>query len=1122
MKKIFVLLFLLIVISWTAQATIYYIDPSGIDGSGRNGSASQPWLHLSYACTRATSAGDIIHINPGSYNETSQSVLAVGVSIEGAGNTSIISSTFSGESGTILLASATQGTNGNQSISYIKMDGNSLTSHIAIEVNARSNVKIHHCEIVNFLSWGVILNGLTNFGASAPSVYATGNEFYNNIVTNCAGYGGGYGHGNLAVGGQLGLLVHDNTITQTVRGGAYTYGWCYKYYSDGYSKGVKIYNNTFIKPAFNGDWDFAMEFCEWEQGGCEIYNNVIEGAIDLGARRKGNYAFSIWIHHNIIGKLTRTNVREAGIIFENVTEDAIVEYNYFKNISHGIGIHGGDVGDHATNLYIRYNIFDQMGNSNESWGMYWYSGNGNGTENKLYFDNNIFTSYPGSPMGIGLALPPTEHATDVYVRNNIFVGFSYAFISAYGSGTMDRLYLQNNILYQNGNSNNPLWEAPYSPTNVTSTNNLKTNPLFVTPNSDYHLQAGSPAIDAGLDIGLLLDYDGNAVPFNTKPDIGAFEYGSSPPSTTLPVYQSSSIENATPSVLEITYSLSLANIVPATSAFSVMVNSIARPVSTVTISGTKVMLTLSSSVVYGDVVTVAYTKPATNPLQTVSGGEAATLGAQSVNNNCLATIPVYQNSVIENATPSTLEMTYSLTLANIVPSTSAFTVMVNSVARSVSSVAISGNKVLLTLSSSVISGDAVTVAYVKPGSNPLQTGSGGLAATLTAQTVTNNVAVVPVYLSSVVENATPSILTITYSLSLANVVPASSAFSVKVNTVTRNINLVAITGGKVVLTLASPVYYGDAVTVAYTKPGTNPLQTTSGGQASSIIAQTVTNNCANNSPSVLITSPGNGSTFTAPATINIAANASDVDGTISKVEFYNGATKLGEKTTSPYTFTWSGVAVGIYSLTAVATDNFGAKTTSVPVSVTVNTGTPPANIPPVVNLTDPANNSSYIAPATILITATASDPDGTISKVEFFHEAIKLGESTSSPYSYTWNSVASGSYTLTAIATDNLSATTTSATVSVNVAAATLATLDSINLYPNPNDGNFTVSLNNPMKDDKSTVTVVGPDGKRVYEGFMLKEETSKEFQLSHINTGKYVFIISGKEIIAVKKFIKK
>jgi hypothetical protein len=86
-------------------------------------------------------------------------------------------------------------------------------------------------------------------------------------------------------------------------------------------------------------------------------------------------------------------------------------------------------------------------------------------------------------------------------------------------------------------------------------------------------------------------------------------------------------------VIEITYNLSLANIVPAAVAFSVLVNSAARGISSVAISGTKVLLTLVSPIVYGNVVTVGYTKPSATPLQTAAGGQAATLSAQSVANN---------------------------------------------------------------------------------------------------------------------------------------------------------------------------------------------------------------------------------------------------------------------------------------------------------------------------------------------------------------------------------------------------------------------------------------------------------------------------------------------------------
>ncbi len=95
---------------------------------------------------------------------------------------------------------------------------------------------------------------------------------------------------------------------------------------------------------------------------------------------------------------------------------------------------------------------------------------------------------------------------------------------------------------------------------------------------------------------------------------------------------------------------------------------------------------------------------------------------------------------------------------------------------------------------------------------------------------------------------------------------------------------------------------------------------------------------ANISPTVSITAPANGASYTAPATITLAANAADQDGSVAKVEFYQGSTLLSTATTAPYGFSWANVAAGSYSLTAVATDNLGASTTSATVNVTVTSG----------------------------------------------------------------------------------------------------------------------------------------------------------------------------------------
>jgi len=88
-------------------------------------------------------------------------------------------------------------------------------------------------------------------------------------------------------------------------------------------------------------------------------------------------------------------------------------------------------------------------------------------------------------------------------------------------------------------------------------------------------------------------------------------------------------------------------------------------------------------------------------------------------------------------------------------------------------------------------------------------------------------------------------------------------------------------------------------------------------------------------PTVSLANPAPNAAFTAPASINLQAQASDADGTISQVEFYQGASLITTVTSTPYNFTWTGVPQGSYSLTARATDNLGVATTSAPVNITV-------------------------------------------------------------------------------------------------------------------------------------------------------------------------------------------
>jgi regulation of enolase protein 1 (concanavalin A-like superfamily) len=378
----------------------------------------------------------------------------------------------------------------------------------------------------------------------------------------------------------------------------------------------------------------------------------------------------------------------------------------------------------------------------------------------------------------------------------------------------------------------------------------------------------------------------------------------------------------------------------------------------------------------------------------------------------------------------------------------------------------------------------------------------------------------------------------------------------------------------------------------------------------------------NKPPTVTLTAPTDGATFASPASISLRANAADSDGTISRVDFFNGSTLIGSSTNSPYSATWSNVAAGTYTISAIATDNNGAtgasNTARITVTgtsggslpspwleqdigspaltgsssyssgqftirgsgvdiwngsdqfhyiyqalngngtiiarvasiqntdswakagvmirqslsadsahafvtltagngsnfhrrtaaglATVNTSGPAfsapywvrlvrsnatftasvssdganwvqvgsdtlsmpssvyiglaltshnpsalntstfdsvtvqssgANTPPTVSITAPQDNAVFTTvPATVSIQAAATDSDGTVSRVDFYNGSTLLGSATNAPYSYSWNNVSAGSYTLSAVAVDNLSASTTSSPIHISVGSS--------------------------------------------------------------------------------------
>jgi hypothetical protein len=185
-------------------------------------------------------------------------------------------------------------------------------------------------------------------------------------------------------------------------------------------------------------------------------------------------------------------------------------------------------------------------------------------------------------------------------------------------------------------------------------------------------------------------------------------------------------------------------------------------------------------------------------------------------------------------------------------------------------------------------------------------------------------------------------------------------------------------------------------------------------------------NQPNAAPTVNITAPTAGSSYLVGAPVVIDANAGDTDGSVTNVEFLVDGSVVGSDNTAPYTFTWTST-LGNHNLTARATDNGGAVTTSGAVPITVG-----SVVAPTVSITSPANGSTFVLGDVVAINANANDADGTVTGVEFFVDGTSIGTDNTSPYSVNW-AVVLGAHSLTAVATDDDNATTTSGAVSVVV-----------------------------------------------------------------------------------------
>ncbi len=526
--------------------TKWYVATTGSDTDG-DGSLAHPWKTLKHACDTVTGAAfatDTIMIGAGTFVEPDRINLSTGVSIKGAGITSKIVSTYAPaanyQEGSIYLNSVGEGTNGNQSISHIWLDGSAQTAHYAIGVHDRSNVKIHDCTITDFDYRGIYIGQGTSFGA-VPTIYSTGNEVYNCIITNCSSRISGEGNGLLAISGQEGLLIHNNIFDQTARATGENGNIIDAV--EGYNKGLEYSYNTSYKPLGNGSiYNFHLEF--WtSRGGMNIHHNTFYNGfqIDCGGVNNtvGEYDYAWWIHDNNfyqVAQCAEADMGSAsysrGIDFEGTNEYSIVERNHFKNIALGVTFDLSQNNRYIRGIHLRYNILENMGLTDIGFTFPFQMTINtnvlltNCIMEDISFDNNIIN---GNFRGAFFIGPSNANDTikNVRIRNNIVEGSnSYGWLAFWNTGgNIDSISVQNNLLYDNVSSNAIFYYSGRTVATIINTGNiLGSAPLFKST-FNFSLRPTSPAINAALDVGYTSDYHGHRVPLYGLPDIGAFEFG---------------------------------------------------------------------------------------------------------------------------------------------------------------------------------------------------------------------------------------------------------------------------------------------------------------------------------------------------------------------------------------------------------------------------------------------------------------------------------------------------------------------------------------------------------------------------------------------------------------------
>ncbi len=455
-----------------------YVSVSGSDESG-DGTQASPWKTPGRAATSAK-PGDTIRLGPGTYDIESPIELPPHVSLEGAGESTVLTSSvlteeMAGQNAILLLVSELgEGgakTDAGQHVSHIRFDGAGRATQ-AIEIRNRCNVAVHDCVIVDFVHVGVGWRATDLDDGAPPAAFVTGGRFCNNYMKNNSFYGADawgsiYGRGALFCGGLQDFVISGNTIIEDCRTGiSGMRGVPIKFwYYTGWMTGCRICGNVIERlgsPTYSSDeagWAFAIE--SMHHAGMEIYDNDFVGAIDLNDGHCGTYGgtaydYAAWIHDNRFApdpepKQAYGNAvyEETAIVLEWRTERTLIERNRISGYNQALYF---NLREGVYDFTFRGNTCVDLGGDGGS--MFRMDGIGSDMQVRNFsVTDNLFEGSPSAMSGFGLIIGQemgSWSGQDISITGNAVGYTSWNWLVMDDYTFIDNLEVRDNMLFQTG------------------------------------------------------------------------------------------------------------------------------------------------------------------------------------------------------------------------------------------------------------------------------------------------------------------------------------------------------------------------------------------------------------------------------------------------------------------------------------------------------------------------------------------------------------------------------------------------------------------------------------------------------------------------------------------------